>query len=79
MITPNLRRHMEVCSQCEILEWKSVKHEEVDLMAYETVSEARKSIGEYLELYNGQRPHSSLDRITPDKFYLAALTRPRAA
>ena len=59
--------------------WKSVKYEEVYLKAYETVSEARRSIGEYLEFYNGRRPHSSLDRMTPDQFYLAALTRPRAA
>ncbi|MDA1257439.1 MAG: IS3 family transposase, partial [Chloroflexi bacterium] len=59
--------------------WKSVKYEEVYLKAYETVSEARKSIGDYLEFYNGHRPHSSLDRMTPDQFYLAALTHPRAA
>jgi putative transposase len=59
--------------------WKSVEYEEVYLKAYETVSEARMSIGEYLEFYNGQRPHSSLDRMTPDQFYLAALTRTRAA
>jgi putative transposase len=59
--------------------WKSVKYEEVYLKAYETVAEARKSIGAYLEFYNGSRPHSSLDHQTPDQFYWAALTRPRAA
>ena len=59
--------------------WKSVKYEEVYLKAYETVAEARKSIGAYLEFYNGQRPHSSLDHQTPDQFYWAALTRPSAA
>jgi putative transposase len=59
--------------------WKSVKYEEVYLKAYETVSEARRSIGAYLEFYNGQRPHSSLDRMTPDQFYLAALSPQRAA
>ena len=59
--------------------WKSVKYEEVYLKAYGTVSEARRSIGEYLEFYNGQRPHSSLDRMTPDQFYLAALSRTDAA
>jgi putative transposase len=59
--------------------WKSVKYEEVYLKAYETVAEARKSIGAYLEFYNGSRPHSSLDRQTPDQFYWAALTRPTAA
>ena len=59
--------------------WKSVKYEEVYLKAYETVAEARKSIGAYLEFYNGRRPHSALDRQTPDQFYWAALTRPTAA
>ena len=43
----------------------------VCLKACETVSEARRSIGEYLEFYNGRRPHSSLDRMKPDQFYLA--------
>ena len=59
--------------------WKSVKYEEVYLKAYETVAEARKSIGAYLEFYNARRPHSSLDHQTPDQFYWAALTRPTAA
>jgi putative transposase len=59
--------------------WKSVKYEEVYLKACETVAEARKSIGAYLEFYNGRCPHSSLDRQTTDQFYLTALTRPRAA
>src|SRR6266704_1354829 len=49
--------------------WRSVKYEEVYLRAYESVSEARNSIGRYLEFYNGQRPHSSLDDMTPDQAY----------
>ncbi len=49
--------------------WKSVKYEEVYLRAYETVSHARTSIGRYLDFYNGQRPHSSLGRKTPDHAY----------
>ncbi|MEC5414504.1 IS3 family transposase [Aurantimonas sp. C2-4-R8] len=49
--------------------WKSVKYEEVYLRAYETVSHARASIGRYLDFYNGRRPHSSLDRKTPDHAY----------
>ena len=39
------------------------------LRAYETVGEARHSIGRYLDFYNGQRPHSSLDDMTPDQAY----------
>jgi putative transposase len=49
--------------------WRSIKYEEVYLRAYDTVSEARASIGRYLNFYNGRRPHSSLDRQTPDQAY----------
>jgi putative transposase len=49
--------------------WRSVKYEEVYLKAYETVAEARRSIGIYLNFYNRERPHSSLDGIPPDQFY----------
>ena len=49
--------------------WRSVKYEEVYLRAYETVSEARASIGRYLDFYNGRRPHQSLDDATPDQAY----------
>ena len=49
--------------------WRSVKYEEVYLRAYDNVSEARLSIGRYLDFYNRRRPHSSLDGITPDQAY----------
>ena len=49
--------------------WRSVKYEEVYLRAYETVGEARHSIGRYLDFYNGRRPHSSLDDMPPDQAY----------
>jgi putative transposase len=52
--------------------WKSVKYEEVYLRAYDTVSEARAAIGRYLDFYNRLRPHSSLDRKTPDEAYFSA-------
>ena len=53
--------------------WRSVKYEEVYLRAYDSVSEARASIGRYLDFYNGRRPHSSLDGTTPDKAYFTPL------
>ena len=53
--------------------WRSVKYEEVYLRAYESVSEARTSIGRYLDFYNGRRPHSSLDGTTPDQAYFNEL------
>jgi putative transposase len=36
--------------------WRSIKYEEIYLKAYDTVSEARASIGQYLTFYNGRRP-----------------------
>ncbi len=42
---------------------------EVYLRAYDSVSEARASIGRYLAFYNERRPHSSLDGRTPDEAY----------
>ena len=53
--------------------WRSLKYEEVYLKAYESVAEARSSIGRYLKFYNGLRPHSALDRRTPDQAYYASL------
>ena len=41
--------------------WRSIKYEEVYLRAYETVGEARSSIGRYLDFFNTQRPHQALD------------------
>jgi putative transposase len=54
--------------------WRSIKYEEVYLRAYAAVSEARAGIGRYLSLYNTRRPHSSLDRLTPDQAYFNPLT-----
>ena len=53
--------------------WRSVKYEEVYLKAYDSVGEARRSIGLYLDFYNGRRPHSSLDDATPDQAYFNPL------
>ena len=47
--------------------WRSIKYEEVYLRAYDSVSEARASIGRYLTFYNGRRPHASLDGRHPIK------------
>jgi len=53
--------------------WRSIKYEEVYLRAYDSVGEARQSIGRYLDFYNGRRPHSSLDGMTPDQAYFTEL------
>jgi putative transposase len=59
--------------------WRSVKYEEVYLRAYDSVGEARASIGRYLEFYNRKRPHSSLDARTPDRAYFDGLPLVAAA
>jgi putative transposase len=59
--------------------WRSVKYEEVYLRAYDTTSEARASIGRYLNFYNYRRPHSSLDGSTPDHAYFTSLPLRMAA
>ena len=59
--------------------WRSVKYEEVYLRAYDTVSDARASIGRYLGFYNSRRPHPSLDRQTPDQAYFTRLPQIAAA
>ncbi|MEX3681983.1 IS3 family transposase [Paraburkholderia sp. BR14320] len=59
--------------------WRSVKYEEVYLKAYESVSHARRSIGDYINLYNQRRPHSSLEDRTPDEAYFATLSAIKSA
>ena len=59
--------------------WRSVKYEEVYLRAYESVTEARASLGRYLAFYNERRPHSSLDGRTPDEAYFGKQDKVMAA
>ena len=50
--------------------WRTIKYEEVYLRAYASVSQARASLGRYIDgMYNTRRPHSSLDGQTPDEAY----------
>ena len=59
--------------------WRCVKYEEVYLRAYDTVAEVRKSLASYFGFYNSRRPHSSLDRQTPDQAYFTPLPQIAAA
>jgi putative transposase len=59
--------------------WRSIKYEEVYLRAYDSVAEARASIGRYLDFYNRKRPHSSLSARTPDLAYFDHLPQAAAA
>ena len=50
--------------------WRTIKYEEVYLRAYNNVPEARSSLGRYIDgFYNTKRPHSSLDRKTPNEAF----------
>ena len=49
--------------------WRTIKYEEVYLRAYDTVKDARTSIGRYLDFYNARRPHSQHGGRTPDQVW----------
>ena len=53
--------------------WRTIKYEVDYLRAYDSVPEARVSIGGYIDgFYNTRKPHSSLGRQTPDEAYFSA-------
>jgi putative transposase len=49
--------------------WKTTKYEHVYLHVYENVSNARAKLAVYIDVHNRRRPHSSVDRRTPDDVY----------
>lgn len=49
--------------------WRSLKYECVYLQAFETGSEARAGIGNWMAYYNSERPHSTHGILTPDEAY----------
>jgi putative transposase len=49
--------------------WRTVKYERVYTRVYDSVTEARADIAEYLEWYNMERGHTSLFDMTPDQAY----------
>lgn len=55
--------------------WRSVKYERVYLRAYETVRAAKEDIAHYIEWYNTDRGHSSLEGKTPEKMWREGLPR----
>ena len=47
---------------------------ELYLYAYDSVKDAKHSIQKYLDWYNQERPHSNLNRLTPDEAYYGLLS-----
>lgn len=52
--------------------WRSVKHEDVYLKGYATMTDLMLGLAEYFTFYNTKRMHQSLEYSTPDKVYLTA-------
>jgi putative transposase len=59
--------------------WRSLKYECVYLNAFETGSETRGAIGEWISYYNEKRPHSSHGLLTPAEAYDTQDTNLKAA
>jgi len=49
--------------------WRSLKYEEVYIRAYDSVAEARRSLGAWLVFYNDVRPHQSFEYRTPREVF----------
>ena len=49
--------------------WRTVKYEEVYLKAYQTTSEARTNLTQYIRFYNEMRGQQALNGQTPDIIY----------
>lgn|GEM_PF-1768451 len=45
--------------------WRSLKYENIYIKNYRTYDEAIAGIAEYMEFFNTERPHDSLDDLTP--------------
>ena len=49
--------------------WRSVKYEEVYLNDYQSVTDARVGLASYFHFYNRERPHQSLQYLTPQQVH----------
>ena len=49
--------------------WRSLKYECIYLHAFDTIREASDGIDYWMNYYNQERPHSSLDDQTPSEMY----------
>jgi len=55
--------------------WRSIKYEDIYPSSYSTIKEARVGIGKYIDIYNKERLHESLDYATPDEAYFEGTDR----
>ncbi|WP_198005472.1 IS3 family transposase [Sulfitobacter sp. EE-36] len=59
--------------------WRSLKQEAIYLQEISDGFQARRVIKGWMTFYNTERPHSALDRLTPDDAYWAGLEEQKAA
>lgn len=56
--------------------WRTLKHEDILLKAYETVGQARDGIGRFVNKYNNERLHQNLEYETPGDVYGGVVNAP---
>ena len=59
--------------------WRSLKQEAIYLEEIRDGFQARRIVKSWMAFYNTERPHSALDRQTPDDAYWAGLEQQKAA
>jgi putative transposase len=59
--------------------WRSLKQEAIYLEEIQDGFQARSVIRNWMTFYNTERPHSALDRLTPDDAYWDSLDQAKAA
>lgn len=59
--------------------WRSLKQEAIYLEQINDGFQARKVVKSWMAFYNTNRPHSALDRQTPDEAYWEGLEEQKAA
>jgi transposase InsO family protein len=59
--------------------WRSLKQEAVDLRELQDGFQAKRIIHNWIEFYNVERPHTALDKRTPDNAYFDPIQMNQAA
>ena len=49
--------------------WRTLKYENIYPSSYTNIKEAKEGIEEYINIYNSERLHSTLEYLTPDEVY----------
>lgn len=52
--------------------WRSVKYEDIYIRGYQRMPDANAGLARYFDFYNVERPHQSLDYLTPKEVHYAS-------